>query len=314
MENSNETFEGIESFEEFDVNVLEGNFLKPWVEFLVSILMTIITIIGMVAHLLVLLIIIRKRSMQTSINLFLAAMAATDLTASIFCLLYHSVFAGILSHLLNSFTCHIITYFINLGLSMASMLMLGLVVTAVFKETNERKVLVVMTVILILTMVFELPRGYFVKIYVFEQSYCIENWPENDYKKLYNRIEVGVEMLALFTSLVLCAVKHKRFRTSSVTKTIRQKIPVLVFISILLQMPQVLHQVTDLKYLNLEKLSHFLIYISEIFMFGFKLSLKPFFYFIFDEDFSRELKMFNPFRLKKQSTVAYTMYNDEAMP
>lgn len=308
MENSTEIFEEAQEVEKEEF-LLE----KPYVKFPFYLLLMTILAIGTVGNLLVLLMIVRKKSMQTSINIYLAAIAIADMTSCFFSVFFNPYFQWLHNLVLNQISCFVVVLFIQLGEVLVPLMILALVVSAANKKNDVKKIYITLLVISIATIFFELPDGYYVIVYVSETNtkYCLGDWPDRSDQKLYQRIEAMVEVSAYLLSLAVCIMKRKSFRTSHLTRSIGEKLPQLVLVSITLCSPRVLQKFFDFNYLDLNLTNYCLFLMFKVIMYALGLAFKPIFYYYCDEDFKREFKSCTPNYWKKRTVVAYALYNNE---
>lgn len=298
----NSTYDELEISEEI---ILE----KLYVKYPLYIFLLLTYLIGIVGNFMVVLIVFRKKSMRSSLNAFLCAVAIADVFSCFSIMITGPIHELFGVPVFNKTLCHVVYYFHQLGeLLTPLMFAASLITLTFFKETHMRFIVTVILIISIFAVIFGIPRGYFTTLYVDMENdvFCIADWPNRTADQFYQFIRWIVEGSGFFLSLVLCIIKRKSFNTESSSK----KITALVAFSIVFWLPHFLTKVFEFHYMfsmNIFVIIMIFIFITNSFLFSFK----PILYFVCDESFSREFKSFTPCCFKKISIENYVLYNNE---
>lgn len=313
MEISNETFE--EFFSVTNESLLledepEVTFINFFTHFPLNVLVFFIYAFGITGNFLVIVIVIRKKTMQTSLNLFLATISVVDMISSIYELTLGCIHILFGIPVINETMCHAVFYLYQVEGTLPPLMLAATVITFICKENRVPTYKAVTLTIFITAMIFAIPRGYFTTLEIIGKKIkiCTEKWSSQDDRNLYKHFESTIEAFAFLLSFVACIVKYKMFRSASAAKSITQKLPLLIFIAIILWTPKML--IRNFEFYSIFGFQYYLFifkfeYVTNCLSFAFK----PIMYFYYDKDFYKELKNI----IKNPSDDSYALYSNELL-
>lgn len=290
----------------------------PFVKYTYYISILIVCTFGIIANGLIVSIVARKKSMQTSLNLFLSVIAVTDITS---CITYTVVSMSTLFGFpaFNQSLCHPIVYFAQLEKLLTPIMLATAVITFIFfKEIRVRTIWILILGVSAFAMVCAIPQGYYTTSHKFyhsddvDDTICVDDWPNQNIEKNNKLICMFIRALALLLSLAVCSIKLKSFRTASSARTISKHLPLLCLIYTVLVTPNLVTE--SFEFVKLLKLNVFMA--ITIFVCVFQVTcfvFKPIFYVLCDENFRKELKILMTFCFKRQSNDAYAVYSNETV-
>lgn len=238
---------------------------------------SVIEIIGIIGNFLFILIVARKKSMQTSLNIFLTRIAIAD---EILCVIFAVYDLNILFAVpgYNLFFCQINEYLgLFAGLFSPVMFASTFITFAFVKEISDRKRCQLISAVCALAMIYAIPHGYFSTVVSLHNGglFCSAEWSSEKNKEIYYLVANIIESLALLSSLIVCIIKHTNFRSASSKKTISRQLPLLLLIFTALIAPYLLDRLVKFdKFFSYSTLETF-ICVSFLMFFSFK----PIFYF-----------------------------------
>lgn len=284
---------------------------KPFVKISLNILVIIFYVAGIIGNSMMILIVSKKKSVQTSFNVFFAMLAVVEIHFSIneiaFGLFHPSLHVFILNHTM----CKIITFNAFFGEFLSRLILAAALVTfAFYKEVPMKTCWMILFAVSIVAFYFAAPHGYFAEaLHIGDDHFCTERWEDHGYKKVHKSLKIMIEAIALLAFLIIAIVKYKGFNTSPGTRTVSQKLHILAFISFVVWVPLFLTKVFEFQLFELNFILTIMMFVYIVNALNFV--FKPLLFFLWDENFQNELISMMPCCVKRPTNTLNVVYQNE---
>lgn len=253
----------------------------------VTVFSFVISLIGIIVNTIVCLVVLRKRKMQTSINVVLVTLAIGDI---LFCLFYimtsptYYIFDGWIFGKWMCFTSAFVAEFyefysiITICTSMCLFL---------WQKVNLKMTYVTITIIGLCAATISLFRVIFTQLYVTKdgRSMCTVTWINNDFAAIHLHIKLVINVVIPFVMVIMSFVLRIMFKFDKNASAIRLLMAIML-IYVLFWSPLTVLQNIDLHY-GLQ-ISHFVYMFFDLLSY-FTVVYKPILYYKMDENFMKEI-------------------------
>lgn len=199
-----------------------------------------IFILGVFGNVLVCYVVLRNKAMQTVTNLFITNLALSDILLCILAVPFTPSYTFLRKWIFGTVLCHLVPYAQGCSVYISTLTLTAIAIDRFFviiypfqQRMRLLACLIIIFIVWAVSLLLTLPYGLYMQVARLNftgayQLYCEEDWPSEDYRKIYGSITTTLQFLFPFFIISFCYIcvsirLNDRAKTKPGTKTTKKE-------------------------------------------------------------------------------------------
>lgn len=182
------------------------------------ILYTNIFVLGIFGNVLVCYVVFCNKAMQTVTNLFITNLALSDILLCVLAVPFTPLYTFLRGWIFGKAICHIVPYAQGCSVYISTLTLTSIAVdrffVIIYPFHPRMKLSTCISIIIsiwVVSLLITTPYGYYVKLYSSNYTgtwttYCEENWPDEDYRRIFGAVTSSMQFLFPFIIILICYI------------------------------------------------------------------------------------------------------------
>lgn len=185
---------------------------NKWVQAIFCVIYTIIFVLGLLGNLIVCLVVIKNKAMQTVTNLFISNLALSDILLCIFAVPFTPLYSFRGSWSWGSLLCHIMPFAQGCSVYISTLTLMSIAIdrffVIIYPFKPRMKIETCITVIIMIwtfAVTVTMPYAIFMTYYDLDIGrYCEETWPSEKLRRIFGSVTSILQFVLPFTVIAFC--------------------------------------------------------------------------------------------------------------